>query len=117
MVKLLLEYTRRPLSERLLGIAVYNDHLPIVKLLVERGLSPGEDHLTDAVTERHVTVVQFLLSLGIKPSPKAIRRAAGFVEPSLAGVPRGLHKPILRMLKAAGAKPPDAKVQKVFDSL
>jgi hypothetical protein len=30
---------------------------------------------------------------------------------------RGLHKPILRILKAAGAKPPDAKVQKVFDSL
>ncbi len=117
MLKLLLEYTRQPLSPRLLTTAVYNDHLPIVKLLTEHGLSPNEDHLTDAVTQRHVAVVQFLLSLGVKPSPKAIRRAAGFVEPSLAGVPRGLHNPILRMLKAAGAEPPDAKVQKVFDTL
>jgi len=117
MLKLLLKYTSRPLPSQLLRTAVYRGHLGVINVLMDRGLQPDEESLTEAVTQRHVSIVRFLLSLGIRPSPKAIRRAAGIVEPSLVGVPRDVHRPILRMLKKAGAKPPDAAIRRLFDTL
>jgi hypothetical protein len=85
--------------------------------MVKKGLEPSAEDLTWAVTYRRESVVRYLLSLGIRPTPTAMRRAAGIVEPSLADFPSDLHRPILRMLKKAGAEAPDARVQKIFDTL
>jgi hypothetical protein len=115
--KLLLKHARRPPDRGLLAGAIGNGHLGVVKLLVDQGLRPNEEDLTRAVTYRHEPLVRYLLSLGVRPAPKAVRRAAGIVEPSLVDAPRGVHRPILRMLKKAGAAAPDAEVRRIFDTL
>lgn len=117
MLKLLLAHAQQRPTAKLLSAAIKNGHLGVTKLLVDQGLQPNQADLTWAATYRHEQVVRYLLALGIAPSPQAVRRAAGFVEPILADAPRGLHRPILRMLKQAGAVAPNAEIQKLFDTM
>ncbi len=114
---LLLKYAKRPPTRKALTSAVAKGNLRLTKVMVEQGLQPSAEDLTSAVTHRRESVVRYLLSLGIRATPTAVRRAAGVVAPSLADFPSDLHRPILRMLKKAGAEAPDARVQRIFDTL
>jgi hypothetical protein len=118
ILKMLLKRRTRPLDDRLLRSAAACGYLEVFKILRKSGLKPNEKHLTDAVTERHTPMVRYLLSLGLKPEPKAILRAAGVFEPHYdPEAPRGVDRSLLRMLKKAGAQPPDAKAKAIFDTL
>jgi hypothetical protein len=63
--------------------------------------------------------VRLLLKAGVKPTPLAVARAAGVSEGpylQIAGYPRDFNRPLLRMLKRAGAEAPRA-LREVFDGL
>lgn len=117
ILKILLKAKKRPLNPDLLMRAGRLGHLDVFKLLVAEGLQPNEKHLTNAVTYRQAPIVRFLLKLGVRPNKDAVRRAAGIVPRSLAGVPQNIDRPMLRMLKQAGAEAPDAQTAKIFNSL
>ncbi len=123
LLKLLLKYARRPLPPSLFSGAVYTGSVREAKLLLGLGLKPNVKeltrYLTHAVTRRDVPVVRLLLSLGARPSREAIRLAAGIVDPwvEIAGFDKKPNRPILRMFKKAGVKPPDAETQRLFDAL
>jgi hypothetical protein len=111
------KYAKRPLKAEYLIRSSRRGNVEVFKVLVEHGLKPSDKHLLEAVTHRHAPLVKYLLSRGIRPNNQAVRRAAGIVPPSLVSAPRGVDRPILRMLKQAGAVAPDAKVAKIMASL
>jgi hypothetical protein len=116
--KLLLEYAKRRPTSQTLTRAVAAGHLRMTKIIVEQGLQPNEKDLMLAILHRHESLVHYVLSLGIRPTPKAVRRAAGFADERVPDdLPHELHRPILRMIKKAGIEAPDARVKEIFDTL
>lgn len=78
--------------------ALQNDHLEVVRLLLEKGAEGAEDVLMNGVQENKVEIVKMALELGkIKPEN---------LTPALAFSMNANTAPITDMLKKAGATPP-----------
>ncbi|HKB05646.1 MAG TPA: ankyrin repeat domain-containing protein [Gemmataceae bacterium] len=119
VLRLLLPHAGKRLDPRLLSNAVNNGHADVVKVLLAKGLKPTPKDLVSAVTYRHLPVVRLLLAAGVKPTPLAVERAAGVSEGPylrIVGYPRDFNRPLLRMLKRAGAKAPP-ELREKFEKL